>query len=149
MRQQINQAPPRLQIDPIAILEDNGHRPTSQRCTLARLLQTRHEGFSAEEVCKALPEIGRATIYRTIKLFLTAGVLCRLVLPDGAPKYALARPDHHHHTVCVKCGTVSEFRDGTVERVLRAVGSEIPGEIVSHRMELYLVCQACLDKTKD
>ena len=129
----------------MAILEDRGHRATVQRRGVADLLERKQEGFTAEEICQDLPEVGRATIYRTIKLLLEAGVLCKLALPDGGPKYILARAEHHHHTVCVKCGTVGEFRDGTVERVLRAIGSEIPGEIVSHRMELYLICQDCLD----
>jgi Fur family ferric uptake transcriptional regulator len=110
------------------------------------LLERRAGAFSAEEVCQELRWIGRATVYRTIKLLLEAGVLCKLALPSGAPKYTLARAEHHHHTVCVECGAVGEFRDGTVERVLRAIGSEIPGKIVSHRMELYLVCRDCLNK---
>ena len=135
--------------DPLAILEDKGYRSTQQRRGVVNLLEEKQEGFSAQEVCDELSHVGRATVYRTIKILLEAGVLCKLALPDGAPKYVLARAEHHHHTVCVKCGTVGEFRDSTVERVLRAIGSEIPGDIVSHRMELYLVCQACSGKPED
>ena len=129
----------------MAILEDQGHRTTSQRREVVKLLEGKLEGFTAEELCQELPQVGRATVYRTIKLLLESGVLCKLAMPDGAPRYIPARAEHHHHTVCVKCGTLSEFRDSTVERVLRALGSEIPGEIVGHRMELYLLCQHCLD----
>jgi len=41
--------------------------------------------------------------------------------------YSLARVEHHHHTVCVHCGSVSEFRDVTVERLLRTLGEDIAG----------------------
>lgn len=146
MIQNINTTPRTSRPDLLAILEDQGYRPTNQRRDVVSLLERKGEGFTAEEVCEELPGVGRATVYRTIKLLLKAGVLCKLALPDGAPKYIMARAEHHHHTVCVKCGTVGEFRDTTVERVLRAVGAEIPGEIVGHRMELYLVCLDCQDR---
>ena len=146
MIQDINTTPRTSRPDLLAILEDQGYRPTNQRRDVDRLLERKGEWFTVEEVSGELPGVGRATVYRTIKLLLKAGVLCKLALPDGAPKYIMARAEHHHHTVCVKCGTVGEFRDTSVERVLRAVGAEIPGEIVGHRMELYLVCLVCLDR---
>ena len=130
--------------DLLAILEDQGHRPTSQRRDVVSLLETKDEGFTAEEVSEELPEVGRATVYRTIKLLLDAGMLCKLSLANGAPKYIMARREHHHHTVCVKCETVREFRNSAVERILRAIGADIPGEIVGHQMEIYLVCNDCL-----
>ena len=88
--------------------------------------------------------MGRATVYRTIKLLVEAGVVCKLALQDGAPKYSLARVEHHHHTICVGCGTVGEFRAVTIERLLRAIGDDISGEIVGHRIEFYITCQDCL-----
>jgi Fe2+ or Zn2+ uptake regulation protein len=130
--------------DLLATLEDRGYRVTRPRREVANLLGQKQEGFSAEEVCGELPGVGRATVYRAIKLLLEAGVICKLVLPNGGQKYSLARGEHHHHTVCVNCGTVGEFRDSTVERVLRAIGADIPGEIVGHRIEVYITCNSCL-----
>jgi len=132
------------QTDLIATLEDRGCRVTGPRRDVLALLVHKDSGFSAEEVCADLPRVGRATIYRTIKLLLEAGVLCKLTLPDGAPKYSLARYDHHHHAVCVQCGAVTDFRDSTIERLMRAVGDEIPGKIMGHRLEVYVTCQQCL-----
>ena len=128
----------------LAVLEDRGHRVTNPRRAVVNLLDKKEEGFSAEELCGELPQVGRATVYRTIKLLLDAGVICKLALPDGAPKYSLARVEHHHHVLCIRCGAVSEFRDATVERLLRTLGGDIVGEIVGHRMEFYIVCQECL-----
>ncbi len=130
--------------DLLAVLEDRGYRVTEPRRSVVELLDSKEVGFSAEEICGELPDVGRATVYRTIKLLLEAGVICKLALPNGAPKYSLARIEHHHHTVCVTCGTVSEFRDVTIERFLRTIGADISGEIVGHRMEFYIVCRSCL-----
>ena len=131
--------------DLLAVLEDKGHRLTGPRRSVINVLDQKDEGFSAEEVCTQLPGVGRATVYRTIRLLVDAGVLCKLALPDGAPKYSLARFEHHHHTLCIDCGTINEFRDATIERLLRTIGADISGEIVGHRMEFYITCQECLD----
>ena len=130
----------------LATLEDRGYRLTGPRRRVAQVVGGREEGFTAESLCEEVPEVGRATVYRTLKLLLEAGAICKLPMPDGAPRYMPARVEHHHHTVCVRCGAVGEFRDSTVERVVRSIGREITGEIVGHRMEFYIVCSACMGK---
>ncbi|MEX0762533.1 MAG: Fur family transcriptional regulator [Dehalococcoidia bacterium] len=130
--------------DLITTLEDRGYRLTDPRRRVAEVIETRGESFTAEALCEDLKGVGRATVYRTIKLLVEAGALCKLSMPDGAPKYSLARVEHHHHTVCVRCSKVGEFRDSTVERVLRSLGREVSGEIVGHRMEVYVTCENCL-----
>lgn len=130
--------------DIMAILEDRGYRSTAPRRAIIRILDGKQEGFTAEDLCNELPDVGRATVFRTIKLLMEAGVICRLNLLDGAPKYSLSRVEHHHHTVCVRCGTVGEFRATTVERLMKVIGNEIPGDIVGHRIELYITCERCV-----
>ena len=130
--------------DIMAILEDRGYRSTAPRRAIIEILDGKLEGFTAEEISGELPGVGRATIFRTIKLLMEAGVVCRLNLLDGAPKYSLSRVEHHHHTVCVRCGIVGEFRATTVERLMRAIGNDIPGEIVGHRIEFYITCERCV-----
>jgi Fe2+ or Zn2+ uptake regulation protein len=134
---------PIVRPDLLAVLEDGGYRITEPRRNVIAALGQKDEGFSAEELCGELPGVGRATVYRTIKLLQRSGVICKLAMPDGAPKYSLARVDHHHHTICVKCGTVGEFKHATIERLLRAVSQEVSGEIVGHRLEVFISCSDC------
>ena len=128
----------------MAVLEDGGYRSTAPRRAIIRALEGKEEGFTADEIGKELPKVGRATIFRTIKLLLESGVICKLNLMDGAPRYSLSRVEHHHHTVCVGCGDVGEFRATTIERLMKAVGEEIPGDIVGHRIEIYVTCARCI-----
>ena len=130
--------------DLITVLEDRGFRITAPRRRVAATIERQYDAFSAENLLQELPGVGRATVYRTLKLLVDAGALCKLAMPDGAPMYSQARVGHHHHTVCVRCGAVGEFRDTTVERVLRSLAREVPGEIVGHRMEVYITCESCL-----
>ena len=127
----------------MAVLEDRGYRSTNSRRSIVHILEEKGSGFTAEEIGRELPSVGRATIFRTLKLLLEMGVICRLNLPDGAPKYSLSRVEHHHHTVCVVCGNVGEFRAATIERLVRTLSNEIPGDIVGHRIELYITCDLC------
>lgn len=130
-------------LDIMSVLEDEGYRSTAPRRAIINILEGKQGGFTAEEIGNELPEVGRATIFRTIKLLLKAGVICRLNLMDGAPRYSLSSVEHHHHTVCVRCGSVGEFRAATVERLMRALADDIPGQIVGHRLELYVICDQC------
>ena len=136
---------PSSQLDAIIALEDAGLRITGQRRQVVAAIERRDGGFTAEDIAMELPGVGRATVYRTLKLLVTADVICKLALPDGSPMYSPSRVEHHHHSVCTTCGALEEFRDTTVERVLRSLTREIEGEIVGHRMEVFIRCQTCLE----
>ena len=128
----------------MAALENRGYKPTARRMAIADLLEQKHEGFTIEALSKELPSVGRATLYRTIKLFLEVGIVCKVATMDGARVYSLSRVDHHHHHyVCVECGAVEEFNAATVERTLNAISAEFRGEVVDHRFELYVNCGHC------
>ena len=127
----------------LAALENQGYRSTLPRREIVENLEKRTDGFTAEDLVRDLPHIGRATVFRTIKLLLEAGIICKLSLINGEPRYSLAHAEHHHHTVCVTCGTIGEFHAGTVERVLRLIGNEVGGSIIGHRIELYISCADC------
>ena len=128
----------------LAVLKDRGYRATAPRKAIANLLEQKHDGFTIEALSKELPSVGRATLFRTIKLFLEAGVLCRLIMMDGAKVYSLAQVDHHHyHSVCVECGLVEEFSIAAVERMLRDISTEVCCKVVDHLLELYVNCGLC------
>ena len=133
---------PRINL--MAVLEGLGHRSTAPRKAIAELLEQKQDSFTAEALSEELPSVGRATVFRTIKLLLEAGAVCKLATIDGSQMYSLCRiGHHHHHSVCIQCGAVEEFRAAAVERLLSAIGDEIPGEVIDHRIELYVVCGYC------
>ncbi len=128
----------------MSILEDQGYRVTYSRKEIANLLEQKREGFTIEALCDELPLVSRATVYRTIKILLEAGAVCRLATMDGANLYSVSRAGHHHHHyVCVICGAVEEFRATAVERLIRSIGVDLPGEVIGHRIELYVACDDC------
>lgn len=126
------------------ILKNLGRRTTGPRRQVARLLASKRGAFSAESINDELPEVGRATVYRTIRLLAEAGVLCRALLPDGSPRYSIDHSWHHHHLICSSCETVEEFRSAELERLLCELSDEIPGRVLGHQVDFYLTCPNCL-----
>lgn len=127
----------------VLAIEDVALRMTGQRLSLASYLEGRVGAFTAEEIANEKPDIGRATVYRTLRLLVESGVLCKTQDFDGRPKYTLDTDSHHHHIVCVECGDIREFRHPSVERMLRAMRMDIEGELLGHRLELYYRCLNC------
>lgn len=125
-------------------LEQTGYRLTTARREVLNAVASRADGFTAEDLARQLPGIGRATVYRTIKLLVETGLLCKMALHDGAPRYSLAGVGHHHHAICVSCGSVSEVRLGAVERALHQLAESTDGRILGHRLEVYITCARCL-----
>lgn len=128
----------------MAVLEGRGIRATLPRRTIAGLLEQKHAGFTIEAISEELPSVGRATVYRTVKLLLEAGAVCKLAMMDGSHVYSVSRAGHHHHYVCVKCGAVEEFRAAAIEQLLGSAGADLPGQVIDHRIELYVICDRCL-----
>ena len=132
----------------MAVLKDRGVRVTRPRKVIADLLERKRGGFTIEALNEELPSVGRATVYRTVKLLLEAGAVCKLTMMDGSRVYMVSQTGHHHHHyVCVNCGAVEEFRAAAVEQLLRSIGADLPGQVLDHRIELYVICGHCRAKS--
>lgn len=123
--------------DLMAELENRGHRTTTPRKAIAKLLEQADEGLTAEAINEMLPSVGRATVFRTIKLFLELGVVCKIPMTDGSHVYGLTR------AVCLQCGAMVEFRAATLVRQPIAPGAPMSGQIADHHIELHMTCDYC------
>ena len=119
------------------------YRITHPRRRVIASIAEKDTNFTAEELHAELNSVGRATVYRTIKLLVEQGLLCKISLPDGSPRYMLTMSGHHHHLVCVSCGLVSEFHESEIEQLLSEWEASGKGTVVGHRIEVYVVCTAC------
>lgn len=136
-------------VDPIErTLSRSGYRLTSPRRAVLDTMRGLGNHFTADDVQAASPEVGRATVFRTMKLMRELGVICQVVLDDGTAVYQLAdedRTDHHHHVICTECGRVVEFASDGLEGQLDRVASDTGFDIDTHRLELYGRCSDCHD----
>ena len=129
-------------------LEEQGYRVTSSRLAIVAAVLDRSGHFSVDDILSQLPGVGRATVFRTVKLLSEMGVLCRVLLEDGTLRYRVSRrQDHHHHLVCVSCASVQELDACIDPDVLGDLARSTGYEIEGHWLEFFGRCAACRSST--
>src|SRR3954466_9590543 len=112
-------------------LRAGGHRLTSQRLVLHRVLSELGRHASAEEIARAsterLPGLSPPTVYATLELFEDLG-LVRRVDAGGPAALFDPRTEPHAHFACRACGAVLDLDApvdaGAAEAAARAAGAD-------------------------
>jgi Fur family ferric uptake transcriptional regulator len=97
-----------------------------------------------ERVRATHPEIGAATVYRTLKLFADAGIASASHFREGVTTYEHPLA-HHDHLVCVACGRVVEFECSMIEDAQTRIATEYGFRLTAHRHDLFGYCPSCQD----
>jgi Fur family ferric uptake transcriptional regulator len=129
-------------------ITQKGLKSTRQRDIIldAFLASDRH--MSIEDLYLKLrakhPNIGYATVYRTLKLFAESGIAREIQFGDGQTRYEhVAEGEHHDHLVCTHCGAIAEFENETIEKLQDEVAKSHDFIIETHKLELYGICAKC------
>ncbi|MCH4178803.1 MAG: transcriptional repressor [Megasphaera sp.] len=136
-------------------IKDKKYKMTSQRQVILRtFVNSNIRHMSAEEVFervkKTAPDIGLATVYRTLDLFTTMDLLKKLDFDDGCSRYELN--DHeeeghfHHHLICLGCGKVWECNDDLLETLESILQKRFHFQTVDHQLKVYGYCEECQKK---
>jgi len=120
-----------------------GTRLTPQRRAVLDAIDASRGPFTAaalfERARRSQPRLGLATTYRTLELLRRTGSLH--ALPDAA--YVRCSPAHHHHLVCLSCGSVEDTKlcaTPSQQALTRKHGFRAE----SHELEIYGTCRNCL-----
>lgn len=129
-------------------LKKAGLKATLPRLRILQLLEKNpQQHLSAEEVYKALLEIGEdvglATVYRVLTQFESAGLVLRHHFEGGLSVFELNEGYHHDHLVCIKCGKIVEFVDEIIERQQCTIAQQHHFEITEHYLYIYGICPQC------
>jgi Fur family ferric uptake transcriptional regulator len=120
-----------------------GRRETAPRRAVLDAIEAFHGPFTIEELVAAAAGVGRATVFRTVKLLQESDVVCRMVLEDGSVRYELSGGDHHHHLICNRCGSVAEFSDPELDALINGNAAANGFRLGGHSLELYGLCRVC------
>jgi Fur family ferric uptake transcriptional regulator len=124
-------------------LEARDHRITAPRMAVIGVVASMAGHFTADELAAKVRGVGRATVFRTLKLLIDEGLVCRVLLEDGKLHYRVSRAAHHHHIVCTQCGLVEDFTTCDVNDLIAALDRRTGFRIDSHWLELYGRCRQC------
>ncbi|OLS03908.1 Fur family transcriptional regulator [Tissierella creatinophila] len=135
------------------ILKTKGYKLTNQRkAILNTIIENVHEHLSCEEIFNLVsvdyPEIGIATIYRTIQLFENLNIVVKVNFDDGFSRYEIkenTNDHHHHHLICLKCGNILEVELDLLESLENTIESQEAFYITDHNVKFYGYCKDCKD----
>jgi len=125
-------------------LASNKLNTTQQRELIVEQFLRSHEHVSIDELLTRVRrrnrKVGYATVYRTLKLLVDAGLAIQRQFGDGQARFEVDGA-HHDHLICTECGLILEFEDEEIEALQEKIANRLGGFSVSrHRHELYGLC---------
>lgn len=110
-----------------------------------------HGHFTAEElakVCSAhLPSISRATVYRSLRELLEAGIIRGTAFGEKHQLYEHVYDEKpHHHARCIRCSSLLEFPDLNEDKQYYPILDKQGFKILGHEMHFYGICRQCQNK---
>lgn len=132
-------------------LHAKSYKLTPQReSTLRVLLEREKDHLSAEDIFlfvkEKSPDIGLATVYRTLELLSELDIVDKINFGDGVSRYDLRKEGakhFHHHLVCMDCGTVEEIVEDLLEDVEQIVERDWGFQVKDHRLTFHGICKQC------
>jgi Fur family ferric uptake transcriptional regulator len=129
-------------------LRSRGLRLTRPRRLILEELCARGAHASAEALYETLRgarhRLGRATVFRTLKLFARLGIAAgeTPAVPRRRFEVAAGKP-HHDHMTCLRCGAVLEFSSAAIERLQLREARRRGFRIQGHFLEITGLCRRC------
>jgi Fur family transcriptional regulator, ferric uptake regulator len=131
-------------------LQSKRKRITRQRRVLLDEVFKRHEHFDVEDLLKHVDQVGekggsaaRATVYRTLKELVEAGLLREMALGGRTVyehDYGYPQHDHLH---CTKCNKLIEFSNSEIAELRDKVAAQHSFRVTGHRLIISGICTEC------
>ncbi len=130
-----------------AFLGKEGLKATRQRDLIVRVFADCKDHIGVEDLVQLVKQqdaaVGYATVYRTLKLLVQAGLASVRHFGDGFARFEPRHEEHHDHMICEKCGTIAEFHNEKIEELQEEVVRSRGWTLRRHRHELYGLCPNC------
>jgi len=128
-------------------LQKQGYRLTPQRAVILNAIEHREGHFSTEEVYAQIkPRYARlniSTVYRTLELLRTTGLVTETDLGDGKTRYHTAEKGHHHHLVCQRCGITTDLDDSLLNPLREKLARQYGFRANLRHAAIFGVCAKC------
>ena len=133
-------------------LRNQSRKATGPRQAILCVLRQHPHPLSNKEIFSALPpgECDLATVYRSMHLLRTMGMVKRFDWGDGVARFELlAEGDdgHHHHLICTECETIVEVQECFPPELEQQIAAKHGFRTVTHKLEFFGVCGPCQTST--
>ena len=133
------------------LLREKGYKLTPQRrAVLNIIMENQGEHLNTEEIYDLVkvqcPDIGLATVYRTLQILDEMGLILKINLDDGCSRYEYNhhQDDHqHHHLICQNCGKIIEVGEDLLEPLEEQITEKYQFTITDHKVKFFGLCAKC------
>lgn len=146
------------------LIEEIGHRMarsglrwTPGRRAVVDIFEAARSPLSMQELQdRARGRVPLSSLYRIVSDLVAANVLVRLEFEEGFARFELVEElaRHHHHLVCLECGTVEDFEgpglpnlERAVDDAMRSIRRRHRFAVRSHRLDFFGTCGGCAAAT--
>jgi len=120
---------------------ENGLKMTGPRRVIARVLSEATDHPDVDELHRRAnmldQRISLATVYRTVRLLESKGILARRDLGSKRARYEASGERNHFHLIDKDSGTVLEFSSAEAETVLRNIAGQRGFDVDVIKIELF------------
>ncbi len=132
----------------INFLRTKNLKLTNQREEILNIFVRTQKHLTTEDlynfIKKRDPNIGLATVFRTLKLMCEAGIAREVDFGDKRIRYEHKYGhEHHDHLVCTKCGKFIEAIDPGIERLQNRLCKKFKFSPTWHKMQIFGICRKC------
>lgn len=130
----------------VSLLRQNDFKATKPRIRILEILDRAHKPLTAAEIHAQLSryKIDLATVYRSLNKLADAGIAARVELGDEFTRFELLRaPVHHHHIVCMDCGTVKEIDICNLDALASDISRATGFTHIEHQVVFRGYCESC------
>ena len=125
------------------IFEKEGLRLTDQRISIWNHIHTLNKHTDVEEIFlsmrKTKQSVSRATIYRTLDVFVKNKLLNKMNFGRGYSLYETKlENDHHDHMICEDTGKIIEFFSEEIELLQDKIAKDHGYKVVRHIHQLFV-----------
>lgn len=126
------------------ILRKSGKKATPERIELFEYMNKKHI-FTANDIAQSFSNIGRASIFRSIKLFSELGIIRKIQVGTNAESYEVEHAhDHHEHMTCNDCGDILNFSSENICKKIFSEAKKLGFEISEHSIGVFGKCKNCI-----
>ncbi|MGB9378664.1 MAG: transcriptional repressor [Mycobacteriales bacterium] len=133
-------------------LRAQGYRMTPQRQLVLDSVQALQHA-TPEEICadvrRTAPGVNITTVYRTLELLESLGLVTHTHLGHGAPAYHATDGEEHVHLVCRLCGEVVEALPTVIDSVVRDLAEQRGFTVDVGHFAIFGVCATCRSQSED
>jgi len=117
------------------ILREAGLRVTQQRASVVTILASSTDHPTVDDILDKARQLddtlSLATVYRTMGVLETAGVIRKLTFDDAPARYEMTPQSDHDHLIDIDTGELIEIPGYEISKLRDRIAAELGYEIVS------------------